>query len=297
MKTTLQLGLSLALVAAISGCKKNDDATRTGDTTTAGDTTAPAETTPAPAPTPPSEPEVATEEVTYNAGETVLKGFIAYPKGARGVAGVLVVHEWWGHNDYARSRARKLAEMGYTALAVDMYGDGKNTTHPADAKKFMTEATSDMNAAVARFDAARAVLQQHETTDPEKVSAIGYCFGGAVVLHMARLGKELDVVGSFHGVLATATPAEKGAIKGKLLVAHGSADPMVPSEQVDAFKKEMTAAGADLEFMAFEGAKHAFTNPGATELGAKNNLPLEYNEAADKASWDALTRILAATYP
>ena len=148
--------------------------------------------------------DVAGENITYNSDGTQLEGYIAYDKSKEGKRpGVLVVHEWWGHNDYARKRADDLAKLGYTALAVDMYGEGKTANHPADAEKFMMEVFNNMSVGEARFNAALELLKQQPTVDPEKIAAIGYCFGGAVVLHMARIGTDLDAVVSFHGVLSS----------------------------------------------------------------------------------------------
>lgn len=245
----------------------------------------------------PSSPDVRGEEVTYQAGETTLRGYIAWDgtkKEAR--PGVLVVHEWWGHNDYVRRRARMLAEQGYTALAVDMYGDGKQADHPEDAKKFMMEAISRAEVAKRRFDAAHELLKNHPTTDPSKIAAIGYCFGGGVVLHMARLGADLDGVASFHGNLATETPAQPGAVKADILVLHGADDPLVPAEQLESFEKEMDAAGASYQIIVYPGALHAFTNPAATENGKKFGLPLAYNEEADEKSWGELLRFLERVF-
>jgi len=240
---------------------------------------------------------IATEEVSYAAGGAKMKGYLAYDKSKAGPRpGVLVVHEWWGHNDYARKRAEMLAGMGYTALAVDMYGDGKQAGHPDDAKKFMTEVMSNMPAARARFEAAKSLIEAHASTDAEKTAAIGYCFGGAVVLNMARAGLDLDGVASFHGNLSSKKPVNPGQIKGKLLVANGDADPFVPAEQIAAFRKEMADAKVDMKFIGYPNAKHAFTNPGATELGKKFGIPLEYNEAADKASWAELGSFLAEVF-
>lgn len=237
------------------------------------------------------------EEVTYQAGDTTLKGYMAWDASQEGPRpGVIVVHEWWGHNDYVRRRARMLAEEGYTALALDMYGDGKQAAHPGDAEKFMMETISNAEIANARFQAAVDLLKAHATTDPEKLSAIGYCFGGAVVLHMARFGKDLDGVVSFHGNLATETPAKPGAIKAKVLVLHGGADPFVPKEQADAFKKEMDAAEADYTFIEYPGVVHAFTNPGATTMGTKFDLPLAYDATADEKSWAELQKFLDGLY-
>lgn len=202
---------------------------------------------------------------------------------------VVVVHEWWGLNDYARKRAKMLAEAGYTAIAVDMYGHGKTTTHPKDATAFMNAALAEPEKMNARFDAAMAILQQQTKGD---IYAIGYCFGGAVVLNQARRGLDLAGVASFHGSLGTNTPAKPGMVKAKLLVATGGDDPMVPPEQVGSFVQEMSVAGADLELMSFPGVVHSFTNPGSTALGKKYDMPLAYDADADQRSWAALMRML-----
>lgn len=243
-------------------------------------------------------PKIQSEEVTYTAGDTTLKGYIAWDANKKGPRpGVLVVHEWWGHSDYVRKRADMLAELGYTALALDMYGEGRLADHPDDAMKFMNETISNMDVATERFRAAYDLLKQHGTTNPNDIAAIGYCFGGAVVLHMARFGVDLDGVVSFHGNLATQAPAKKGAVKAKVLVLHGAEDPMVPPEQVEAFKKEMEAAEVDYTFIAYPGAKHAFTNEAATEKGKEFGMAIEYNEEADEKSWEEMTKFLAALYP
>lgn len=235
------------------------------------------------------EPDVRTEEVTYTAGDVTMKGYLAYDANREGRRpGVLVVHEWWGHNAYARRRARMLAALGYTALAVDMYGDGKTADHPDEAGAFAQAALSDLGVAQARFEAAMAVLTGHATTDPERLAAIGYCFGGSVVLHMARRGLDLDGVVSFHGALNTAAPAQPGAVTARLLVLHGAADAFIPQEVVDGFKQEMDAAGATYEFIAYPGATHSFTNPDADSLGAAFEMPIAYNAEADAQSWDAM---------
>ncbi|WP_428267813.1 dienelactone hydrolase family protein [Haliangium sp.] len=226
------------------------------------------------------------EEVTYEAGGVSMKGYLAYDRERAGKRpGVLVVHEWWGHNDYARQRARMLADLGYTALAVDMYGDGKQADHPETAMKFSAEVYKNQPQAKARFEAALALLKQHETVNPEQTAAIGYCFGGAVVLHMARMGVDLDGVVSFHGNLATQNPAEPGQVQAKVLVCHGGADAFVKPEQVSAFEQEMQAADVDYEVKVYEGATHSFTSPEATAYGERFELPLVYDEAGDRQSW------------
>ncbi len=227
-----------------------------------------------------------TEEVDYSADGVTLKGYLAYDENVKGKRpGVLVVHEWWGHNEYARERARMLAELGYTALAVDMYGDGKQADHPDDAGKFAGELVQNIDVAEGRFRAALELLKNQESTDPDRIAAIGYCFGGGVVLHMARVGTDLDGVVSFHGDLSSHHKAEPGSVKGKVLVCHGGDDPLVPPEQVDAFKAEMEEVGVDYRFHEYEGAVHSFTNPDADQYGSEFGLPLAYNEVADTMSW------------
>lgn len=226
------------------------------------------------------------EEVDYKAGDTVLKGYLVYDDSiSEKRPAVLVVHEWWGHNEYARKRARMLAELGYTALAVDMYGEGKQADHPEHAGKFAGEVMKNMNIATARFQAGMQLLQQHKTVNPQQIAAIGYCFGGAIVLEMARLGTDLNGVVSFHGSLGSANPAQRGKVKAEVLVLNGAADPFVTAEQIEQFKKEMGNAKVEYKFVSYEGAKHGFTNPDATTFGKKFNLPLEYNAEADQKSW------------
>ena len=207
-------------------------------------------------------------------------------------AGVVVVHEWWGLNQYARDRAKMLAEAGYTAIAVDMYGHGKVAEHPNDAQGFMEAALANPDKISARFDAAKNILNQQKHVDPERVYAMGYCFGGAVVLNQARLGKDLAGVASFHGSLSAAVEARPGDIKGKIMVAHGGADPFVPVEQVTGFINEMVTLGVDLKFLNYPQAKHSFTNPEATEKGKKFNLPLAYDKKADTESWEAFLQFI-----
>lgn len=229
---------------------------------------------------------IVTENVSYRDGDTVMKGLIAYDDSIKGKRpGVLVVHEWWGHNNYARKRASMLAEMGYTALAVDMYGDGKTAEHPDDAGKFSGAVMSNMPIARARFEAAIDTLKKHSTVEKDKLAAIGYCFGGGVVLAMARLGVDLKGVASFHGSVATNTPARAGQVKAKIRVFNGAADPFVKPEHIEAFKQEMEAASVDYQLVNYPGVKHSFTNPGADAYGKKFNLPLVYNAEADKDSW------------
>lgn len=216
------------------------------------------------------------------------------PAGKPPRAGVIVVHEWWGLNDYARSRAQQLAGLGYAAVAVDMYGHGRVATHPNDAQSFMQAALAEPEKMNARFNAARDILIK-QGIDSSRLFAIGYCFGGAVVLNQARMGADLAGVASFHGTLATDSPAQKGTIKARVLVANGAADPFVPPEQVTALVAEMSAADAELQLLNFPGVVHSFTNPGATAVGKANNMPLAYDEHADRSSWQALLAMIEAS--
>lgn len=240
-----------------------------------------------------AEPTIRAKTVEYSADGVVMKGYLAYDKNMKGRRpGVLVVHEWWGHNEYARKRARMLAEMGYTALAVDMYGDGKQADHPEDAGKFSSELMKNFDMAQKRFKAAMDFLKKQRTVDRTNIAAIGYCFGGGIVLNMARQGADLKGVASFHGGFAAVKPARPGEVRAKILVLHGADDKFATAEQITAFKKEMKDAGADMTFISYPGAIHSFTNPDADMLGKKFNLPLGYNADADKKSWDELKKFL-----
>jgi dienelactone hydrolase len=237
------------------------------------------------------------KEVSYSAGGTTLKGYIAYDDAVQGRRpGILVVHEWWGHNEYARMRARMLAERGYTALAVDMYGDGKQAHHPDDAGKFASEVSKNTALAKARFDAALKLIRKQKTVDAGNIAAIGYCFGGSVVLNMARMGEPLKAVVSFHGGLGTDHPAEAGKVKARIASFTGEDDPMIPAAQVAAFRQEMDKASVSYKAVTYPGAKHAFTNPEADKYGQEFKLPLAYNAAADKASWDEGLAFLADAF-
>lgn len=233
------------------------------------------------------------KEVAYQADGVTLKGYVAYDDAFTGKRpAILVVHEWWGHNDYARKRADMLAALGYTALAVDMYGDGKQAHHPDDAGKFATEVSKNMPMAKARFEAGMNLLRKEATVDPDEMAAIGYCFGGGVVLNMARMGEDLKGVASFHGTLGTSIQVQPGKIKARIVSFSGEADPMIDAASVAAFKREMDAAKADYRVVTYPGAQHAFTNPAADELGKEFKLPLSYNEAADEDSWQQATAFL-----
>jgi dienelactone hydrolase len=229
------------------------------------------------------------EPVDYKDGSVALKGQIAYDDAAKDKRpGILVVHEWWGLNEYAKRRATMLAEAGYVALAVDMYGDGKNTEHPDEAGAWASAVRANAKSGMDRFMAGYNLLKADKRVDATHISAIGYCFGGGVVLSAALAGAPLDAVVSFHGSLPT-DPAT-GKVTARILVCHGGADPFSTPEQVAGFMKAATDAGADWEFNIYANAKHSFTNPDA---GTHKMPQLEYNEKADKRSWQDMLNFLA----
>lgn len=235
--------------------------------------------------------EVRLDPVDYKDGDTTLKGWVAYDTAVTGKRpGVIVVHEWWGLNDYTKTRARMLAEAGYVAFAADMYGDGKTTEHPKEAAEWAGAFAKNKDMAVRRFNAAVAQLKANPYVDPDHIAAFGYCFGGSVVLGMAMGGADLDGVVSFHGGLPT-DPAT-GQVTASILVCQGALDPFATPEIVQTFQKNLTDANADWEMDIYGNAKHSFTNPGADTHGLD---ALAYNEKADKRSWkramDFLTEV------
>ena len=237
----------------------------------------------------PARAEIKTQEMEYKQGDTTLQGFLAWDDAIKGKRpGVLVVHEWWGHNQHARNQAIRLAKAGYVGFSLDMYGKGKLATHPKDAMAFVQEATKDPAITVARFKAAYELLQKQPQVDPKDIGAIGYCFGGAVVLSMAASGVDLDAVGTFHGAMPQVTP-EKGKVKAQILIQTGGADPMVTKDKVEGFEKALKDAGAKVEVVTYPDAKHSFTNPDADKAGMDG---LAYNADADQKSWDKLLAFL-----
>jgi dienelactone hydrolase len=240
---------------------------------------------------------IQTKEVTYKAGDTTLKGFVAWDDAIKGkTPGVLVAHEFWGLNDYARVRAKKIAQLGYTALALDMYGDGKWSAHPKEAGEMFQAVMGDAALRTARFNAALEALKQQPTVDASHIGAIGYCMGGAVVLQAARAGTDLDVVASFHGALGAKERANKGDIKATVLVFNGEADSFVPAEQVAALKQEMKDADADFTYVGYPGVKHSFTNPGADKIAKEFGMDIAYDARADADSWSKLQPALKAAF-
>ncbi len=229
--------------------------------------------------------QIKEDAVSYQSDTTTFNGYVTYDKDKEGKRPVvLVVHEWWGLDDYVRGRARQLAEMGYLAMVVDMFGGSKTADNPGDAQKLATPFYTSPQLAKTRLDAALAKTKEYSQADTANVVAIGYCFGGFVVLNAAKLGADLKGVVSFHGGLGGA-PINRDLLKAKIFVAHGGADPFVPETEVAAFKKGMDSIRADYWFKVYPNATHAFTNPNATETGKKFNIPIAYNVAADSASW------------
>jgi len=241
--------------------------------------------------------EIKTETLSYTVDGTTMTGYLAYDDALSGPRpGVLVVHEWWGQNDYVRKRAEQLAALGYTAFALDMYGEGKVADHPDTAKSFVQTVISNMPIAERRFVAARTLLELQPTVDKQHIAAIGYCFGGGMVLHMARVGMDLDGVVSFHGSLVTKTAAQPGDVKARVLVFTGADDPMVPPEQVQAFEQEMSAANAMYELVSYAGVTHGFTNPAADAAAERFKMPVAYNAQADAASWKRMQAFLKTVF-
>ena len=237
------------------------------------------------------------QEVRYLDNGMELQGYLAMDATATSARpGVIVIHEWWGHNEHAREQARRLARAGYVALAVDMYGEGRVADHPEDAGRFAGQIREDRDLMMRRFAAADSYLLSLHAVDENSIAAIGYCFGGTVVLEMARSGADLQAVASFHGSLSTDHPAEPGQVQARVLVLHGNDDPMVPPEQVAAFKDEMEAAEVDYRFVGYDGATHSFTNPDADAKAETFDMPVAYDADADAASWQELLDLLAETF-
>ncbi len=230
--------------------------------------------------------EVRTETVKYKLGDVTMVGYMAWDDAIQGRRpGVLVVHEWYGLNDYARSRARQLAQLGCVAFAVDMYGNGVTAKDSAEAGKLATALRSDRPLMRARAQAALETLRKSPLCDPKRVAAIGYCFGGGVALELARSGADVAGVVSFHGNLDTPNPGDAKNIRAKVLVLHGADDPHVNAEQVANFQQEMRQAKVDWQMVSYGGAVHSFTNPASGDDPSKG---VAYNAAADRRSWQAM---------
>jgi dienelactone hydrolase len=236
------------------------------------------------------------ETISYSVNGVTYKGFIAYDDNIKGKRpAILIVPEWWGLNDYPRMRARKLAELGFIAMAADVFGDGKIAANPTEAQEFATPFYKDPSRVKSILDAALMKLKAYSQTDPNNIAAIGYCFGGYVALNYAKLGADLKGVVSFHGGMG-GTPVDKKLLKAKVLVCQGGNDKFVAQKDVDKFKHQLDSIGADNSVKIYANATHAFTNPDATATGKKFNMPIEYNAEADRNSWNDMKDFFASVF-
>ncbi len=227
--------------------------------------------------------EVKTRTITYDHGGVTFQGYLAWDAAAKGKQpGVLVVHEWWGLNDYARKRAEQLAGLGYVAFACDMYGGGKTTEHPKEAGQFATEVRKNVAGWQGRAQAGLKVLTDQPQVDASRLAAIGYCFGGSTALQLAYTGANLKAVVTFHAALPVPDPEQARAIKAKLLVNHGAADKFIPEEVAVKFRAALEEAHVGYAMVYLGGATHSFTVPDIDKRGVPG---LAYNAAADHRSW------------
>lgn len=232
---------------------------------------------------------VQTKEITYSHEGVNFKGHLAWDDAVQGKRpGVLVVHEWWGLNDYARQRAEKLAALGYVAFACDMYGEGKVTTHPQEAGAFAGEVRKNVRTWQGRAQAALKILQDCEYVDPGKLAAIGYCFGGSTALQLSYTGAPLAAVATFHAALPVPDADQAKAIKAKILICHGAKDNFVPEETIHKVRAALEDAKVDYEMNYYGGAVHSFTVPDADRVG---NPGMAYNAEADHRSWASMLRL------
>ncbi|MGB5888301.1 MAG: dienelactone hydrolase family protein [Acinetobacter venetianus] len=236
---------------------------------------------------------ITTREIEYTApdGQRLI-GYFATPTTDQPVAGVIVAPEWWGRNEYTEQRARELAEHGFAALAIDMYGDKRVTTEVPQASAWMNQTFEQADTIVNRAQAGLATLAAQPEVNTEKLAAIGFCYGGKVVLDLARSGADVKAVVTFHAVLAASAPAEKGKVKAEILVLHGELDSMVTLDNVASFRQEMHDADVDHEVVIFEDAKHGFSNPLADERAKANNVDLGYNAEAEHQGLEAMYELL-----
>jgi dienelactone hydrolase len=241
---------------------------------------------------------IQTEKLQYRAGVTPLHGYAAWDADAAGPCpGVLLLHEWWGHDEYVQRRAREVAALGYHAFALDMYGEGRVAKTPEEAGAWMNEILNTPGVVPTRFKAALTTLTSRAGVDGTRVAALGYCMGGAIALEMARQGLDLRAAVAYHpGALITGTTAREGVVRARILVCIGEADPFVSAEQRSAFQEEMRAAGVDLEYVSYPGVQHGFTVPAASNRGKTYGLPLAHDEAADQDSWGRTVKLLAAAF-
>jgi dienelactone hydrolase len=227
--------------------------------------------------------EVRTETVRYTADGVTLQGYLAYDANRTGkLPGVLVVHEWWGLNDYARDRAKQLAELGYVAFACDMYGEGKATAHPEEAGKMAGEVRKNLTTWLGRATAGLKVLQDHPRVDASKLAAIGYCFGGSTAVQLALAGAPVQVVASFHGAPVPVSAEQAKKVQGTILICNGADDPFIPPAKLTAYVQALKENQVKVQLANYPGAVHSFTVPDADKVG---NPAMKYNATADQESW------------
>ncbi|MDH5680428.1 MAG: dienelactone hydrolase family protein [Spirochaetota bacterium] len=230
---------------------------------------------------------ITTKSIEYFDGKTVLEGYLAYDSSLKGKRpGVLVAHAWMGLDEYAKRRARQLASLGYVAFALDIYGKGVRAKDHKEAMKLsgIYRNNKDRSLMRSRAGAGLQQLVNHELTNKNQVAAIGYCFGGATVLELARSGGDLKGIVTFHGSLSTPHRDDAKNIKGQVIILHGSDDPHISNEEISNFRDEMREAQVNMRFVSFAGAKHAFTVPSANNP----KMGLEYNQLADEESWSIM---------
>lgn len=242
----------------------------------------------------PALAEIKVQDVEYADGDAALEGYLAWDDAVEGPRpGVLVAHAWKGLTDYEKRRARELAQLGYVAFALDLYGKGVRPEGTSEAGKLAAKYRGDRPLMRRRAQAGLKALADHPLSDDARLAAIGYCFGGTVALELARSGAPVAGVVSFHGGLDTPNPQDAKRIRGKVLVLHGADDPHVKPEQVAAFQQEMRDAGVDWQMVSYGGAVHAFTDPGA---GSDPSSGAAYNEKADRRSWEAMKTFFAEIF-
>ncbi len=229
---------------------------------------------------------VKTEAVTYKVGDKTFKGHLAYDDAVKTKRpGILVVHEFWGLNDYARKRAEQLAGLGYVAFAVDMYGDGKTTEHPKEASAMAGMVRMNQKEWLARANAGLQILRDHPLVESKNLAAIGYCFGGSTALTLANAGVDIKAAVSFHGALPIPADGDLKGVKARILICHGAADAFIKEDTILKVRGAYDKAGVDYQMIYFGGAVHSFTVPGAD---AKKLDGIRYDANADRRSWAAM---------
>lgn len=232
-----------------------------------------------------------TQKIAYKHGDLECQGYLAWDDAVQGPRpGVLVAHEWWGLNDYARGRAEQLAKLGYVAFAADMYGEGKMTEHPKEAGEMAAKVRANVADWRKRARTALDVLSKQPQCDKTKLAAIGYCFGGSTALQLAFSGADLKAVVTFHAALPVPTAEEAKQIKAAILVCHGADDKFIPGQAIKAFRSALDQGGVKYEFVSYPDTVHSFTVPGAD----KHNIAgMKYNQHADEDSWKRMVALFA----